>query len=80
MTGGELTDGCALDPDGAVVRTLTGPSSVGSIEGGTSQRIGPGDVVIIPAGVAHGFSEISERITYLVIRIDPDQLVELKPS
>ncbi len=78
VTGGVLTDARALDPDGSVVRTLTGPSSVGSIRDGMSQRIGPGDVVIIPAGVAHGFSEIVETITYLVVRVDPEQLVELK--
>ncbi|MDH4108760.1 MAG: hypothetical protein OEW35_10595 [Gammaproteobacteria bacterium] len=68
-----------LDPDGVIVRTLTGPSSVG-LAGGPmqEQEIGPGDVVIIPAGLAHGFSEIVGEITYLVVRIDPDRLVELK--
>ncbi len=78
VTGGVLTDARDLDPEGATVRTLTGPSSVGSIRDGTSQRVGPGDVVIIPAGAAHGFSEITETITYLVVRVDPEQLVELK--
>ena len=42
------------------------------------QLIGTGDIVIIPAGVAHGFSEITEAITYMVVRIDPEQLVQLK--
>ena len=37
-----------------------------------------GDVLFIPAGVAHGFSEITEPITYIVYRIDPDQVVTLK--
>jgi len=35
-------------------------------------------VVIIPAGVAHGFSEITEPITYMVIRVDPERMVALK--
>ena len=39
---------------------------------------GEGDVVIIPAGVAHGFSEITEAITYMVVRVDPEKLVALK--
>ncbi len=78
VTGGELTDARTLDPDGAVVRTLTGPSSVGGIRGGASRDVGPGDMVIVPAGTAHGFSEVVETITYLVVRVDPDQLVELK--
>ncbi len=34
--------------------------------------------VIIPAGVAHGFSEITAPITYMVVRVDPEKLVELK--
>ena len=78
VTGGELTDGRALDPEGQTVRTLTGPSSVGGIEGGESRNVGPGDMVIIPAGSPHGFSEITETITYIVVRVDPEQLVELK--
>ena len=80
VTGGTLIGARALDPQGAVVRQLTGPSAVGTIEGGNRQPVGPGDVVIIPAGAPHGFSEISETITYLVVRVDPDQLVELKPE
>lgn len=78
VTSSELVDPIDLDPDGAVVRTLTGPSAVGTMANGVSQPVGPGDVVFIPAGVAHGFSEITEPITYIVYRIDPDQLVELK--
>lgn len=67
-----------LDPKGNVVLKLTGPSSLGIIENGVSQKIAPGDIIIIPAGVAHGFSEITETITYMVVRIDPEKLVELK--
>lgn len=78
ITSPALVDPTDLDPDGAVVRTLTGPSAVGTIRDGASQPLGPGDVVFIPAGIAHGFSEITEPITYIVYRIDPDQLVELK--
>lgn len=78
VTGGVLAGGQELDPNGATVRQLAGPSATGTIEGGTSRRIGPGDVVIIPPGVAHGFSEITETITYLVFRMDPDQVIELK--
>ena len=78
VTGGELSNGRALDPDGNTVRTLTGPSSVGGIDGGESRDVGPGDMVIIPADSPHGFSEITETITYIVVRVDPEQLVALK--
>lgn len=46
--------------------------------GGQSRDIGPGDMVIIPTNSPHGFSEITEAITYIVVRVDPDQLVALK--
>ncbi len=78
VTSSAMVDSRPLDPDGQTVLTLTGPSSVGTIEGGQSRKISAGDVVIIPADVAHGFSEITETITYLVVRIDPEGLVKLK--
>lgn len=37
-------------------------------------------MVIIPTNSPHGFSEITEAITYIVMRVDPDQLVALKES
>ena len=30
-------------------------------------------MVVIPAGVPHGFRHIQDQITYLSIRVDPDQ-------
>ena len=79
VTSSSMSGAEPLDPDGHVVTNLTGPSDRGRIdvvEG--SQRIGEGDIVIIPAGVAHGFSEITEPITYMVVRVDPERLVTLK--
>lgn len=79
VTGGTLTNPRQMNPSGGTVRRLTGPSSTGTgIEGGISRRVVAGDMVIVPAGVPHGFSRIEEAITYLVIRVDPDQVVELK--
>ena len=78
VTSRTLVNARELDPEGGTVRRLTGPSASGTIEGGTSQAIGPGDILFIPAGVAHGFSEITDAITYIVYRVDPEQLVELK--
>ena len=79
VTSKSMSDNDALDSAGYVVTNLTGPSDVGIIQDVEhSQLIGEGDVVIIPAGVAHGFSEITEAITYMVVRVDPEKLVELK--
>ena len=79
MTSAHMSDTSPLDPAGYVVMNLTEPSDRGTItEIDHSQRVGEGDIVIIPAGVAHGFSEITEPITYMVVRIDPARLVALK--
>jgi mannose-6-phosphate isomerase-like protein (cupin superfamily) len=79
VTSSTLAERSPLDPAGHVVTNLTGPSDVGVItEPESSQLIESGDIVIIPAGVAHGFSEITDAITYMVVRIDPDRLVTLK--
>ena len=79
VTSLDIANSRPLDPNGNTVKLLTGPSSTGVIqEGGQRRLIQPGDIVIIPAGVAHGFSEITEPIQYLVFRIDPEKLVQLK--
>ena len=79
VTSARMSESNALDPDGFVVTNLTGPSDVGVIvDIDDSRPIAEGDIVIIPAGVAHGFSEITEPITYMVVRVDPDRRVELK--
>jgi mannose-6-phosphate isomerase-like protein (cupin superfamily) len=79
VTSSTMTAAEPIDPDGYVVTNLTGPSDTGVIETiDGSQLIGEGDIVIIPAGVAHGFSEITSPITYMVVRVDPERLVALK--
>ena len=43
------------------------------------RRIEPGDIVVIPPHTVHGFAEIStQRIVYTLIRIDPQQILELR--
>jgi len=74
-----MTDITPLDPEGFTVKNLTGPSDFGKIvDVKQSQSVKKGDIVIIPAGIAHGFSEITEAIDYMVVRIDPDKHVTLK--
>ena len=58
---------------------LNGPGVSGTdIEGGVSRPIGPGDIIIIPAGTPHKFSEVTEAIIYTCIRLDPGQVMTLK--
>ena len=62
--------------DGATVKVLVGPSTTGTgIEGGQSRKIGPGDVIIVPPGVAHWFSAIEKDLDYLVFRVDAEHVL-----
>lgn len=78
VTGGTLINPVHMaedDPDASVI----GPGSRGkAIRGGARRRIGRGDIVIIPAGVPHGFASIESPITYLVIRADSGRSLPLK--
>jgi len=79
VTGGTLVDPKPASPDGQVVKVLNGPSTNGAtIEGGDSRRVKAGDVIIIPPNVAHWFSAVEGTIVYLVVRVDPDKVVQLK--
>jgi quercetin dioxygenase-like cupin family protein len=53
-------------------------SSTSPIQNAKSTRLGPGDVQIIPPGVAHGFTSIDAGgIEYLVFRVDPDHVLSM---
>lgn len=76
VTGGTITNGRELPPTSEVVRILNGPSQSGTTDGGRSRTVAVGDVIIIPAGVFHGFSYIPDHITYLSVRPDPNKVLE----
>ena len=62
-------------PDNTV-KVLVGPSTNGaSIQGGQSRKVGPGDVIVIPPGVAHWFSAVEKDMNYLVVRVDADHVL-----
>ncbi len=76
VTGGTITDPVPAAADGTVVKVLVGPSTNGSgVSGGQSRTIGPGDVIIVPPGVAHWFSAIEKDLDYLVVRVDADHVL-----
>jgi mannose-6-phosphate isomerase-like protein (cupin superfamily) len=79
VTGGTLVNPKTRAADSVEVQREDGPGVTGTaIEGGTSRQIKEGDVVVIPAGTPHWFSKIDGSLAYLVIRIDPSQLVALQ--
>jgi len=79
VTGGKIVDLKERPADTKSVRLEDGPSASGpSIQGGVTQHIKKGDVVIIPADVPHWFSKINGSITYVVVRYDPTRVLAPK--
>jgi mannose-6-phosphate isomerase-like protein (cupin superfamily) len=70
ITGGTIVNGSRSAPDDDITTILNGPSCRGAMVGYTSREVKPGDVIVIPEGVPHGFSAIPDQITYLSIRPD----------
>jgi len=77
VTGGTIENPKATPADSPVVTTLNGPSSGGGkVIGGTSRKLGPGDVVIIPPNTPHWWTDIpTDQVVYLVVRMDPKKVL-----
>ena len=74
VTGGTMVSPQRRENAAEVVTQINGPGVSGdSIQGGVSRRIAKGDMVIIPAGTPHWFSDVQEDISYTVVRVDPGQ-------
>ena len=67
VTGGSL--GGAKPTDLSNVNA--GMSQTGSRIGGEARRVKAGDIIIVPAGTPHSFSELDGPIEYLVYRFEP---------
>jgi mannose-6-phosphate isomerase-like protein (cupin superfamily) len=67
VTGGALDGAKATD----LSRVNAGISQTGVHRGGESRRVKAKDVIIVPAGTPHRFSELDGPITYLVYRFEP---------
>ena len=48
------------------------------MEGAVTREVVEGDIIVIPAGTPHYFSDIAESITYSIVRVDPNQILTLK--
>ena len=77
VTGGRIVNGRRSAPDSDVTRILNGPSCSGVIAGAdvVRKQVKTGDVIIIPAGVPHGWSDIPDHVDYLSVRPDPDRVL-----
>jgi mannose-6-phosphate isomerase-like protein (cupin superfamily) len=75
ITGTEVADPASLPANSDVVRVAVGPSSRATFMGGARRTVSVGDVVVIPAGVLHGWVEIPDHVRYLSVRPDPDRVL-----
>ena len=76
VTGGHIVNGRTFAPDSEVTTTLNGPSCSGLIAGTdvVKRMVKSGDIVIIPAGVPHGWATIDDHVDYLSFRPSGDAL------
>ena len=77
VTGGHIVNGRKSAPESQVTRILNGPSCSGAIAGSdiVRQAVKTGDIIIIPAGVPHGWTDITDHVDYLTVRPDPDRVL-----
>lgn len=77
VTGGKIVNGRHSGPDSEVTKVLNGPSCSGQIAGAdvVKRKVKQGDIVIIPAGVPHGWTDIIDHVDYLSVRPDPERVL-----
>ncbi|HXI30314.1 MAG TPA: hypothetical protein VNG89_17870 [Vicinamibacterales bacterium] len=70
VTGGKIVNGRKSPPESEVTKVLNGPSCSGTAVGGDMVKkvVKTGDIIIIPAGVPHGWTDIGDHVDYLSFR------------
>jgi hypothetical protein len=69
ITGGRIVNGRKSAPDAEVTKVLNGPSCSGTMAGDLVKKVvKTGDIIIIPAGVPHGWTDITDHVDYLSFR------------
>lgn len=79
-TGTLVTGGTLVDRKSAGLSPNTKRENFrgSGIKDGTSRRVGPGDIIIIPGKVPHWWSSLDSDIRYLIYRPDPEGLQSVK--
>jgi quercetin dioxygenase-like cupin family protein len=76
VTGGEVKDIKPLAATSELVTTIVGPSNNATfVRPADSRKVKTGDVIIIPPGVYHGFSEVIDHIEYVTVRPDMEKVL-----
>jgi mannose-6-phosphate isomerase-like protein (cupin superfamily) len=76
VTGGTVENVKPVAKDTEIYRTAVGPSNQGVFkEPAQKRRVDAGDMVIIPAGVYHGFTDVEDHVEYVSVRSDPKHVL-----
>jgi mannose-6-phosphate isomerase-like protein (cupin superfamily) len=77
ITGGKVMNGRKSGPNSEVTKVLNGPSCSGAIVGDdvVKKVVNVGDIIIIPAGMPHGWTDIGDHVDYLSVRPDPQRTI-----
>ena len=77
VTGGTMLDRTDIPEDSDIVKVLVGESFSTSVARGDGQvrLVEEGDIIVIPAGVFHGWHEVKERVEMVSIRPDPEKVL-----
>ena len=76
LTGGIVENARPFPADNEVVKVAVGPSTTGTFkQAAQTRKVGPGDIVIIPPGVFHGFTDVADHVDYVSVRPDPDHVL-----
>jgi quercetin dioxygenase-like cupin family protein len=64
--------------DDADYHILNGPSAEGTVKNSEARvrKVKSGDIIIIPPDVCHGWRGITDHVTYLSVRPDPDRVLQ----
>ena len=70
VTGGKIVNGRKSPPESEVTKVLNGPSCSGMAVGAdiVKKVVKTGDIIIIPADVPHGWTDITDHVDYLSFR------------
>src|SRR5260370_22008850 len=77
VTGGTIMNAKEGSKDSEAYRILNGPSANGTVKNSEARArtVKPGDMIIIPPDVCHGWRGITDHVDYLSVRPDPDRVL-----
>ena len=77
VTGGTMLGRNDIPAGSDIVTELVGESFATSVARGDGQirLVSEGDIIVIPAGVFHGWQEVEKRIEMLSVRPDPEKVL-----